>query len=78
MSGGTPYTGGQAALRQCVYSGFKAGQTKFAVYRHRPHGFSDFPKKFQISDTVNVRYFKPHPSIALIGGRDLGDIELEH
>ena len=24
----------------------KAGQTEFAVYRHRPHGFSDF---FQIS-----------------------------
>ena len=30
----------------------KAGQTEFAVYRHRPHGFSDFPKIFQISDPV--------------------------
>ena len=30
----------------------KAGQTEFAVYRHRPHGFSDFPKIFQISDTM--------------------------
>ena len=30
----------------------KAGQTEFAVYRHRPHGFSDFPKNFQISDPI--------------------------
>ena len=30
----------------------KAGQTEFAVYRHRPHGFSDFLKIFQISYSI--------------------------
>ena len=30
----------------------KAGQTEFAVYRHRPHGLSDFLKNFQISNTI--------------------------
>ena len=31
----------------------KAKQTEFTAYRHRPaHGFSDFVKKFQISDCI--------------------------
>ena len=33
-------------------SHYKAGQTEFAVYRHRPHGFSDFLKIFQISYSI--------------------------
>ena len=58
----------------------KAGQTEFAVYRHRPHGFSGFPKIFEISDaiTANMQYFEPHPSSALISGRGLGDLDLVH
>ena len=27
---------------------------------------------------INVQYFEPHPSIVLIGGRGLSDLELEH
>ena len=34
----------------------KAGQTEFTVYRHRPHGFSDFAKIFQISDPIQQIY----------------------
>ena len=34
----------------------KAGQTEFTVYRHRPHGFSDFAKNFQISDPIQQIY----------------------
>ena len=30
----------------------KAGQIEFAVYRHRPHGFSDFLQNFQVSDAI--------------------------
>ena len=42
-----------ASLNYCVtVISVKAGQTEFAVYHHRPHGFSDFPKNFQISDPI--------------------------
>ena len=34
----------------------KVGQTEFAIYRHHPHGFSDFR-----SNTVNIQYLGPHP-----------------
>ena len=27
-------------------------QTEFTIYRHHPHGFSEFLKKIQISDTI--------------------------
>ena len=58
---------------------YKAGQTEFAVYRHRPHGFSGFLKKFQISDTIQQIYstLSPTPSSDLIGGRGLSDFKLE-
>ena len=35
---------------------YKARQTEFAVYCHRPHGFSDFLKKFHISDCIQQLY----------------------
>ena len=37
---------------QILHALDKAGQTKFTVYRHRPHEFLDFLKIFQISDTI--------------------------
>ena len=54
----------------------KAGQTEFTVYRHRPHGFSDFAKNFQISDPIQQSSGRTHSS-ALISGRGSGDLELE-
>ena len=57
----------------------KAGQTEFAVYRHRPHGFSDFPKNFQSfrSNTVKYTGLGRTLSSALISGRGSGDLELD-
>ena len=49
---GIPYT-------HVLFAGTKAGQTEFTVYRHRPHGFSDFPPNFQIQ--YNIQYLGPHP-----------------
>ena len=57
----------------------KAGQTEFAVYRHRPHEFSDFLKTFQISDSIQQMYstLSPTPLSALIGGRGLSDFRAQ-
>ena len=57
----------------------KAGQTEFAVYRHRPHGFSEFPKffRFQIQYSKYTGLGRTLSS-ALISGRGSGDLELEH
>ena len=50
----------------------KARQTKFAVYHHRPHGFSDFLKNSYFRfNTVNIQHFEPHPLSTLISGRGL-------
>ena len=43
-------------LLQVYTRAIKARQTKLAVYRHRPHGFSDFLKKFHISDCIQQTY----------------------
>ena len=63
--------------RSCIHT--KARQTEFAVYRHRPHGFSDFPKifRFQIQYSKYAGLGRTLSS-ALISGRGSGDLELEH
>ena len=52
------------------------GQTEFAVYRHRPHGFSDF-LRFQIQYSKYTGLGRILSS-ALISGRGSGNLELEH
>ena len=39
-------------VQDCYKTHHKAGQIELAVYRHRPHGFSDFLQNFQISDAI--------------------------
>ena len=58
---------------------YKTRQTEFALYRHHPDGFSDFLKKFQISDCIRqlLWNFGPAPSSTAIEGRDLDDREFE-
>ena len=54
---------------------YKAEQTEFAVYRHRPHGFSQKFSDFMFN-TVNIWLFEPHPLIVLIRGQGLCDFEI--
>ena len=57
----------------------RQGKTKFVVYYHRPHGVSDFLKKFHISDAIQHNMIDDDctlnpPLSALIRGWSLGDL----
>ena len=53
-----------------MHVAFKARRTEFAVYRHRPHGFLDFLKKFHISDCIQQLYgtLAPPPRVLQLKG----------
>ena len=45
-------------------------KTELTVYRHHPHGFSNFLKRLY---TATIWHFGPAPSSAAIEGRRLSD-----